>query len=216
MRLIMIVIECLSYEFLMKCDCPNIKSLDPHPAKSYGRTTRAAVGALLGGILPTCLVPGCFHNRIRLQNPFFLTDMRKTNLYLYMPNGWFMEFLKAFMPDWLWKKMLYYNVHGFNSKEMIDDFLSRVPEDYFAYFHIMETHPPFFDGTDTELPKREGVMNVRKRAVEYVDKIIKPLIDLDCNLIVTSDHNLAHGPRDWETGLDVFLATRGKFPMSEG
>jgi len=211
MRTIMICIECLEHDFLMKCNAPNIKSLDPHPAKSYGRTTRAAVGALLGGFLPTCTIPNCFHNKIRLESPFFLTDLkRKTNLFLYMPNGWFMEFLKPFMPNWLWDMMVYFNRNGFDSRKMIEDFLSRKPTNYFAYFHIMETHPPFFDGTGP-CPKGKEFVETRKRAVEYVDKIIKPLIDLDCNLIVTSDHAMGHGMFEHETAWNVFIATRGEF-----
>jgi len=205
----MIVIECLEYDFLEKCNTPNIDSLNPHPAKSYGRTTRAGVGALLGGILPTCLVKGCFHNTIRLQNPFFLTNIKKkADVYLYMPNGWFLEFLLPFMPEWQRKMMLEYNRKGFDTKAMIDDFLNRKSENYFAYFHVMETHPPFFKGTDPELPKREGHEKVRREAVEYVDKIIKPLIDLDCRLVVTSDHAFGHRPENYNTGLDVFIATK--------
>jgi len=131
-----------------------------------------------------------------------------------MPNGWFMEFLKPFMPKWQWDMMVHYNKHGFDSKKMIEDFINRKPDNYFAYFHIMETHPPFFDGTDTSLPKREGREKVRRRAVEYVDKIIKPLIDLDCNLIVTADHALGHGMFEHNVAWDVFLATRGEFPLA--
>jgi hypothetical protein len=191
----------------MKCNVPNIKSLNPHPAKSYGRTTRASVAALLGGFLPTCLVPNCYHNRIKLENPFFLTDLKKkTEIFLYVPNGWIMEFLKPFMPGWLWNKMVFYNKNGFNSEEMIKDFLNKKPENYFAYFHIMETHPPFFTGTG-ECPRGEEFTETRRKAVEYVDKIIKPLIEIDGNVIVTSDHALGHNAYNYESGLDVFIAT---------
>lgn len=211
MKTIMICIECLEYSFLMECNAPNIKSLDPHPAKSYGRTTRAAVAALLGGILPTCLIPDCPHNKINITNPFFLTDLsRKTNIFLYMPNGWFMEFLKPFIQPQLWEKLMHYNRYGFNSKSMIEDFLQKNPGNYFAYFHIMETHPPFFSGT-APTPKGEEFTATRRRAVEYVDEIIKPLIDLDCNLIITSDHGIDHGIFNYETALNVFIATRGLF-----
>ena len=41
--------------------------------------------------------------------------------------------------------------------------------------------------------------------------IIEPILKLDCDLIITADHALAHGLYDFDHALDVFIATRGDF-----
>jgi len=217
MKVVFFVLECTEYDFLQECYTPNIKSVEIHPAWSWGRMTRASVPALLGGLLPECIYKGCYHNKVakKLVNPFFLTDLKRKGIptLLYVANGWVMEFLKPFIPDWLWKMLNRQNTEGFNTKEFIDDFLSREPSlnDYFTYFHVQETHPPFFSGTDTELPKREGFDNIRQKAVEYADNLFKPLLNLNLDLlVVTSDHHILHDywhPRSY----DVFIGMKGKW-----
>jgi len=75
MKVVFFVLECTEYDFLQKCHTPNIKSVEIHPAWSWGRMTRASVPALLGGLLPECIHKGCYHNKVakKLVNPFFLT-----------------------------------------------------------------------------------------------------------------------------------------------
>jgi len=79
----------------------------------------------------------------KLVNPFFLTDLKKKGIptYLFIANGWFMEFIRPFTPDWLWKMLIKQNREGFDTKEFIDDFLKREPKlnNYFTYFHVMES-----------------------------------------------------------------------------
>ncbi len=214
MRLIICVIECLEYDYLMKCNAPNIKSLNPHPSWSFGRTTRASVPAILGGLIPECIYRDCIHNKIRkrLVNPFFLTDLKRKGIptFLFIANGWAMEFLLFFMPSWLRDEMIKQNKHGFNDEWNVRKAceLARKHDKFFIYLHMMSTHPSFFNGMDPDLPRREGFDNVRRRAVEYVDKLIKPVIDLDADIIITSDHHIQHDywhPRVY----DVFIATKG-------
>ena len=217
MKVVFYVLECTEYDFLMKCNVPNIKSLNPHPAWSWGRTTRASVPAMLGGLLPECIYRDCVHNKVRqkLVNPFFLTDMKRKGIptFLFIANGWALEFLTSFMPGWLREMVVRQNKTKFNTKEFIDKFLELEPklDNYFAYFHVQETHPPFFGGDDPKLPKREGFDNVRRRAVEYADSLLKPLLKLDLDLLaVTSDHHIQHDywhPRAY----DVFIAMKGRW-----
>ena len=224
---IVICLECTSYDFLKKCHTPNIDSLNPHPAKSLGGITRAAVPWLLGGFLPHCEVPGCPHNKgLRWSRPFYLTEWKeKSNLFLYVPNGWVLEFLSPFMTPEFRKKILYWHDRHAEQPtgQMIEDFLQIEPKlenGYFAYFHCMETHPPFYPPgpVKEEKPGSPEWWERRKRAVEYVDEAIAPLLKLDVDdLIVTADHNIAYG--DWnEDWFSVFLATRikgMKFPKIE-
>jgi len=199
MKVIVVVIECLEYSFLEECNTPNIDELRPHPAVSYGCTTRAAVPAILGGFLPECIYK-CDYHTFKWQNPFFLTDLkRKTNLLLYINNGWAFELLANFMPEWLRKKNLdWHDRHAdLPTKEMIDDFLSRSLDSYFAYFHVMETHPPFYTPSGS---------HDRKEAVEWVDTQIGRLVELDYDcLVVCSDHALEHDVAG-SAGLKSFIA----------
>jgi len=213
-----LVYECLDKEFLDKCHTPNIDTLEVHPAKSWARMTRGAVPLLLGGFLPTCDEKDCYHNNFHMMDPFFLSNVyKKMNLFLYISNGWVLEFFSDFIrPELRDKIMGWHRYH--DTKAMIEDFIEREPEldNYFAYFHVMETHPPFYhppermpkNMVDDKTVSRE---EHRRLAVEYVDKISKPLYDLDTDLlVVTADHNLASGPK-WHTDhFNVFIATRGE------
>jgi len=215
---IIVCLECTSYEFLKKCNTPNIDSLNPHPAKSLGGMTRAAVPWLLGGFLPHCEIPGCPHNKgLRWSRPFYLTEWKEksSGVFLYVPNGWVLEFLTPFMTPEFRRKILYWHDRHAEQPtgQMIEDFLQIEPKlknGYFAYFHCMETHPPFYPPGE-QVKEGEPVeerMRRRKLAVEYVDRAISPLLKLDVDdLVITSDHNLAHGSwnEDW---FSVFLATR--------
>lgn len=208
----------LPYSFLQICNTPNIESLElgPHPAKSLGGMTRAAVPWLLGGFTPHCLVRGCRHNKgLGWGRNWYLTDMKKQAIpiFLYVPNGWVLEFLTAFMTPAFKDKILKWH-HNYNTKAMIEDFINRGElKEYFAYFHVMETHMPFFPpnespGDDKTMSKQE-MAGKRKRAVEYIDSVIMPLINLDSEeLVITSDHNITLG--EWSPEwFDVFIATRG-------
>jgi hypothetical protein len=212
-RTIFICIECLDYDFLVECSAPNILSLDPHPALSWGATSRASIACLLAGIIPECKYSNCHHNQIRhkIANPFFLTDLKRRGvpLFLYCANGWGMELIYPFASRDIWKLLVKQNEQGFDDAELVEDFLSREPEKmdkYFAYFHFMTTHPPFWDGRVGDPIRWEA--NARKEAVEFIDKLIKPLTKLDCSLVATSDHHIDHDVHHNRI-LDVFIATKG-------
>lgn len=214
---ILVALECLSYEELMEYKTPNIDKLDPHRATSMGCTTRAAVPALLGGFLPFCQQDDCEYDHIKMHRswtyPHFLTAYkREGKLWLYCPNGWVAEYIDPYLRDEI--KQLIRTHFAIPDREgefemMIDDFVKRSPNEmdgYFAYFHVMETHPPYYP-VDCDIPRntkeREEREERRRLAVEQVDRSLKRLIDLDADdLIITADH-----PRD-HLGTEVFLATR--------
>jgi len=124
MRVILIAIECLNYADLKNYHTPNIDSMEvgPCPAYSHGTTTRTAVAGLLGGILPNCMVKDCSHTKVSWTSPFFLTDLqKKTNLFIACPNGWILELLRPFMPDWLWKKNLEWHCYDEDTEILTRD-----------------------------------------------------------------------------------------------
>jgi len=195
---VIVVFEMLDYDYLQKCNTPNIDSLNPYPAWSYGATTRASVLAILGGFLPQPAIEdhpntGLFN---KWTDPYTLTNYKNVNaLFLYVPNGWITELLEPFIrPDLKRLVMKWHTYH--DTRDMINDFLKRKEKrgieglekpGYYAYFHILETHDPFY-------PEERGIVGYderRKASVEYCDRILKPLIDLEeiDDLIILSDHN---------------------------
>ncbi|GAH26102.1 unnamed protein product, partial [marine sediment metagenome] len=100
------------------------------------------------------------------------------SLFLYVPNGWVLEFLTPFMSSSFKDKLLKWH-DKYDTKAMIEDFLEaqRGLKEYFAYIHIMETHMPFFPpneppGDDKTMSKEE-LWGKRRRTVEYMDSVIK-------------------------------------------
>lgn len=204
---ILVALECCDSEFLQKVDTPNLDSMESgvHPAYSPGVTTRAAVAAFMGGILPDCIVKDCSYHKFRWTNPFFMTDLKKkTNLYVGCPNGWALELLVPYMSEELKKKNLYWmESHQYLPSEMIlDDFESRDYDDYFMYLHVQENHPPYFHPDwkgvkPGDINKRDDIPEPperRKMAVEWVDReIIGRILDYDFDqLVVCGDHALEH------------------------
>lgn len=205
---IIVCLENANYNYLKTLNVPNIKSLGMHPACAFGGTTRASVAAMLGGFMPICQIEGCWHKEAFKRWPYvwYLTDYFKANkLFLYIPNGWILELIEPFIrPDLKPKIQKWLAYH--DSRDMINDFLSRkLKGGYFAYFHIMETHSPYY-------PDKRGIEDNaerRKAAFEYVDRIIKPLIDLDVDdLVVTADHGT--GSFLTRKPFEVFIAARIK------
>lgn len=221
MKTILVAIECCSFDYLQKYKTPNIDSMElgPHPASSFGSTTRAAVSALLGGFLPKCNVEGCKHNQVRWTNPFFLTNMKKkTNLYLGIPNGWVLELLIPFMNAELRKNNLYWHNQHENlvSQMILSNFEQMNYDDYFFYLHVMESHPPFYHPQwkgvkPSQINKRKDLPDPdtrRKMSVEWIDqKIIGRILKYDYEqFVIVSDHPLKHDIPEPEP---VFIASDG-------
>jgi len=209
MRVILIAVECLNYADLKNYHTPNIDSMEvgPCPAYSHGTTTRTAVAGLLGGILPNCMVKDCPHTKATWTSPFFLTDLqKKTNLFIACPNGWILELLRPFMPDWLWKKNL--DWHGRHqeqpSKMALDEFERANYDNYFFYLHVMEDHPPFYCPDFANVKDKLHPQERRKRAVEWTDReIIGRVLKYNYEqLVVVGDHALEHNVPRLRTEID--------------
>jgi len=196
----------MDYDFLMSCNVPNIKALDPHPAKSWGGHTRASVPALLAGLMPKCTVKGCTKHGYFRSGPMELASFHKEGaLFLYIPNGWILELIDHYVNSIQRKRLMYWINHLKDqpTKQMVKALQMNLMgrREYLAYLHVMETHSPFFPSN----PKSE---NRRKDALEEVDKMIEPLLFgyPEAQVIVTSDHGLKHN--EWNEGaFDVFIAT---------
>lgn len=204
-RRLLVVLECTDIAMLNQCHTPNIDSLDPHPAISYGITTGAAAGAFSRGFLPICVYKDCYHHKIKWQSPFFLRELsRKTNLFLLTPNGWTFQTFEPFMTEEV--KRLNYDWHSRHedcvSLEMVEYLEKKRPSDYFALLWLQESHPPYFHpdwkgvsaGEINKSPRTPDPPTRRKMAIEWIDSaIISKILQLDYHeLVITADHPLSH------------------------
>lgn len=175
---------------------------DVHPAVSFALGSRPATGALLGGMLPICQIPMCYHRDIQgaWSNPFHLTTMRvKTEKQFYLvSNGWSLELTLPWIDNkeeiannFRWTK----SPQNLPAREMTDYFLKEKDRynSYFAYIHFMETHWPFNSpmghGTgDTSQPHFE----YRKAALLFLDEQVSRILKAckDAQVVLCSDHNL--------------------------
>lgn len=196
MKRIICVLEALNCSYLLEVNPPNIMSLeDVHPAVSFGLGSRPATGALLGGMLPVCQIPMCYHRDIQRKwsQPFTLTVMRKlTEKQFYLcSNGWSLELMLPWM-DYEQRKLnlkwVKFRTDEYPAPEMIDYFLEKAKGlgSYFAYIHLFETHYPFHA---PGFP-RDG--EHRKEALLFVDEQVGRVLRgcKDAEIVLCSDHNL--------------------------
>ena len=201
MKRIIVVLEALAHDYIMEVEPSNLMRLDVHPAVSFGLGSRPATAALMGGMLPVCQIPECYHRDIREKwsNQFFFTTIRKiTERQFYLcPNGWSLEVLLPWMNredaklnfKWL------YSHQSLPSREIVDYFLEGKQgyRSYFAYLHFFESHWPFYS------PKGHD----RREALLFLDQQVGRVLDAckEAEIIVCSDHNLP--PRVVSAAADV-------------
>jgi len=204
----MVVLEAMSNEFVLNTNPPNIMKYfgaeNIHPAVTWGLGSRPSCGAYLGGMLPVCSIPQCYHRQIGIDwcNPFFLTIMKETTekqLFL-TSNGWTLELMLPWMnreqieKNFEWVEM---RKSTYPSKDIIDYFLQEIKgvDRYYAYLHLFETHYPFH-GPNIPPYSGEGIeerMKYRKESLLYVDEQVGRLLDVcweEANIVLCSDHNL--------------------------
>lgn len=212
MKRMILVLEALDYNYLQEVQPPNIMKLeDLHPAVSFAVGSRPATGALLGGMLPICQIPMCYHRDIQgaWSNPYYMTTMKlKTEKQFYLcSNGWSYEIMlpwieskeeRALNFKWIFEDK-------YHAPEMTDYFLSQKDkyDSYFAYIHFMETHYPF-NSPMLEKVKEEAKekkvsidmenlgRDLRKASLLFVDKQVGRILDAckDTQIVLCSDHNL--------------------------
>jgi len=193
MKRILICIECLDYNYIQEIEPPNILSLNPHPAVAFGVGSRPSAAALMGGMLPVCQIPACYHRTIKdkWSNPFFLTTVKKlTEKQFYLvANGWIIEILLPWMDGEQRKMNLYWHDRHRHlpAREMTDYFIKNASQQdsFFAYLHFFESHWPFYS------PKGHGEGH-RKDAILFLDEQVGRVLDNfgDCEIILTTDHNI--------------------------
>lgn len=219
MKRIIIVLEALDYNYLLEVNPPNVMSLeDVHPAVSFALGSRPATGALLGGMLPICQIPMCYHRDVQgaWSNSFLLTTMKKITekQFFLCSNGWSLELMLPWIESKEERAMNFKWVFEDKApaREMVDYFLREKEKykSYFAYIHLMETHYPFnspyrlkLEEEDERRKKeekkpiinmedKEQVRRFREEALLYVDGMVGEILEAckDAQIVLCSDHNL--------------------------
>jgi len=174
--------------------------LEPHPAVAWGLGSRPSCGALVGGMLPVCQIPFCYHRTIkdRWSSPFFLTMVSKMGkVFLLCPNGWSLELLLPWIDKEQTKLNFYWHDHHeeLPAKHMTDYFLSHKDkhEDYFALLWFFESHWPFYSTKGHD----------RREALLFLDEQVGRVVDGcgDAEIVVCSDHNIP--PRIVSAATDI-------------
>jgi len=202
-----VVLEAMDYNYIMDVQPPNIMRYDVHPAVTWGVGSRPSAAAYLGGMLPICQIPECYHRQIEINwcNPFFLTVLKQKvdKLFLLTSNGWTLELMLPWIDKEQKKlnlKWVEFRSEELPAREMINYFLQEKDkyDSYYAYIHLFETHWPFHA---PGLP-RNG--KHRKEALLYVDEQLGSLFDecdKEAKIVISSDHNLP--PKEVSAAFDV-------------
>jgi len=191
----LIVLDSVGYDLFCEAFAKNLERIgEVHPAFSDGSYTVPSMAAILTGKLPLCTIPKCLHQELLAMphgNPFFLEDQAEVMpVHIYTSNPWLYPDLKRRAQNRFSINFHYYE-HSECIKEIVNDVLTK--DDTFTIIHVMETHAPYttwFGETrwgDQEPP--EIARKYQRRALEYVDENLEPLIDRGGNIIVTADHS---------------------------
>ncbi|MFB0543792.1 MAG: sulfatase-like hydrolase/transferase [Candidatus Bathyarchaeia archaeon] len=200
MRELVIVFDSVRYDLFMEADAPNLKSLGKvHRAYSHGSWTRPSMSSILSGYLPSCP---------EVENPWepqwiMLKFVGGGRRVFYNSNAWMhkthpLEGVERYYPV------------PYSAQSIVEDALEEVEDLSLAVLFFMETHTPYSvrEEDTTELLRRIWKYNVggedphlasemwnrQKKAVEYLDNLIKPLLDLeDTRIVFTSDHGELFG-----------------------
>ena len=200
MRELVIVFDSVRYDLFMEANAPNLKSLGKvHRAYSHGSWTRPSMSSLLSGYLPSCP---------EVKNPWepqwiMLKFVEGGRRVFYNSNAWMhnvhpLDGVERYYPD------------PYSAQSMVGDVLEEVEGLSLAVFLFMETHIAYsYREEDTsEIFRRvwrynqgeedpllvSEMWNRQKKAVDYLDNLIKPLLDLeDTRIVFTSDHGELFG-----------------------
>lgn len=162
--MIVIVLDSVGYKTFLKADIPNMKSIgEVHLAYSHGSWTLPSFASMFAGIFPACSIPNCSHRKLINPDPYFLV---KNRFKVFTNNPW-IEVLAGKLGG---------KVVKINSTRDVLKYINDVDN---AFIHVMETHFHMDE---------EWTEEIQIKRLEEADKILKPILSLDDEIIVTADH----------------------------
>lgn len=197
MRDLLIILDSVRYDLFMEA-ASNLKRGILYRAHAHGTWTRPSVSSMLSGYLPqseagqpylpswVMLSPYTFHNR-------------EVPAWFLNSNAWMHDmgprrYEEKWYPD------------PYSAPQMVEDALSLMErnDEYFIAMLLTETHGPYKyeanedatadmalikaynQGEDNDAPRVAAERS--RKAIAYLDGLLKPLLELPDRLMVTSDH----------------------------
>lgn len=188
---LLIILDSIGYDLFNEVQPENMMKIgELHKAHSHGCWTLPSITTFFAGILPTCTIENCYHNKIFEAHPYFVEEItRNKYVYISTSNGW------------MWKQMLSINRVGYYPKtydysqctpEIVQDILNRNKN--ITYFHmmlLMETHQPYAIQKNQTFNTWDNMKILKQRqitALKHLDKTLKPILTPEYNIIITADH----------------------------
>ena len=199
MKGLIIVLDSVRLDVFREADTPNFDSLgETVEAYSHGSWTRPSVVSILSGYLPSSRLGQPFKpSWVMLSREVF--HEREVRAWFLNSNAWVHNMApRAYTEKWY--------PEPWSGPKMVEDAcrILRAFENSFVVMLLTETHGPYNYRRD--IPYEEFVSRVKAynrgvdndapeearersmEAIEYVDGLVKPLLDLADCVIVTSDH----------------------------
>lgn len=192
---LLIVLDSVGYDQYLKAYTPNMDAVGAvHLAWSHGQWTRPSMAAIFTGLLPLCSISDCPHRKLQcfhvIPSLFTVKEREGYNVKVYTGNALIWDLVpKRFLKQY----------DGNNYLPLVLEDVDTLGEPFYVIVHLLETHMPY---TTEEEHGALGAEERQRKAIEYVDRKIKPLLGRG-EVIITSDHGEYFGNNHYGHTLDA-------------
>lgn len=201
-RDLLIILDSVRYDRFMEA-ASNLKRGEVYRAYAHGTWTRPSVSSMLSGYLPQSEAGQPYVPSWVMLSPFMFHN-REVPAWFLNANAWMHDmgprrYEEVWYPD------------PYSAPKIGEDALGLMEghNEYFIVMLLTETHGPYKyeadedvasismlwkaynKGEDNDAPRIAAERS--RKAIEYLDKLLDPLLNLPDRLIVTSDHGDLHG-----------------------
>jgi len=196
-RDLLVILDSVRYDCFVEA-ASNLRAGRLYKAHSHGTWTRPSVVSMLSGYLPQSEL-GQLYVPSWIMCSAFMFRNREVPAWFLNSNAWCHD-----MAPRRYKELWY--PEECSAPRMVKDAMEimRSHDEFFIAMLLTETHGPYkFDpkedasqvsaifkaynrGEDNEAPKLARERSIK--AIEHLDRLLKPLLDLPDRVIVTSDH----------------------------
>jgi len=199
MKTLLVVLDSVRYDVFLEASTPNLDSLgNVVEAYAHGTWTRPSMTSVLSGYLPTSALGQPFKpSWVMLSREVF--HEREVRAWFLNSNAWVHNMApRAYTEKWY--------PEPWSGPRMVEDArkILKAFENVFVALLLTETHGPYNyrkdipyeefvnkvkaynGGVDNDAPEEARERSMK--AVEYVDGLLKPLLDVAEGIVVTSDH----------------------------
>jgi len=204
MRDLLIILDSVRYDRFMEAGAPELKSLGTvHKAYSHGTWTRPSVTSILSGYLPQSDIGQPYKPSWVMLSPVMFHN-RKVPAWFLNANAWVHNMgPKRYIEKWYPKP--------YSAPRMVEDAkqIMETNREFFVAMLIVETHVPYDyepsksnnevvelfkaynEGEDNDAPRI--AKEKQRKAISYISKVVKPILEIPDKIIITSDHGDLQG-----------------------